>query len=434
MRRKQREAQQVIRQHDSDATKIQKLLKEVDNLKQHQTDLKHSMKSKSDERESERDKRERQLMELQKQMRQLEAQNVRYSNNLRAKEEAVGRLQQQLNLEKSKTKQLTEKQAVMQREVVQKQSWLDKEIEIQKRKRDAQERLTRELKRRERILKEREDNHHQRDDMRRIKEQHDLVRLERGMQGWDTQIVSITSKLESAKLEMDAIPDAQRVTSNARYVDVKKNIDALEANYQSAKGAYHEIAEAQAEAARLDNQLRQLDDRIDVLQATLEYGEDIIMQTENEIEALSQEDADIQLENKSKSRSPSAEHSVAVETPRQGGGGGGGGAGGDADGAATSPSTSEGSRSEKRPTHDQYQQTLQQYAQKVQALSKNDHEKEKEIRTLREECEDKTQTIEKLQNALKLADMGFSRRLLKVCQLFVVNNWGEGYTMDVQST
>eukprot|EP01063_Lacrimia_lanifica_P003698 TRINITY_DN119_c0_g2_i1.p1 TRINITY_DN119_c0_g2~~TRINITY_DN119_c0_g2_i1.p1 ORF type:complete len:1452 (+),score=588.59 TRINITY_DN119_c0_g2_i1:77-4432(+) len=414
---KQREAEAKLRQHGSDSMVIQKLLQEVQHLKSAKGELKNSMKHKTDERETERDQRRRQLMELQRQIKQLESDNDKYSSSLRVKEEALGQLQQQLSVEKSKSAQLVEKQAVIERELEQKQIWLDKEIEVQKMKRDAQERLQRELRRRERILKEAEDNRFARDDMRRAKEQHDCKRVERGLQGWDSQILVIKSKLAKARKELDNIPPQCRNDDNKRHVELLHAIELLENQDKAAKAKYQELCDAQSEVTELDHQLRQLDDRIDVLQAALEYGEDIISQTENEIEALTVADNEIQTrksEFDQMAASLSPPPRTREEVPRAG--------------SATSASTTPPARSAasgmsvsvppsafaESTSREEYERTITEYQQKLVGVAELEHQKEAEIQSLRLQSEDQAQTIDKLRNALKLADMGFNRRLLKV--------------------
>eukprot|EP01059_Diplonema_ambulator_P015028 TRINITY_DN26115_c0_g1_i1.p1 TRINITY_DN26115_c0_g1~~TRINITY_DN26115_c0_g1_i1.p1 ORF type:complete len:1197 (+),score=518.41 TRINITY_DN26115_c0_g1_i1:30-3593(+) len=389
LRRKQRDTQVLLRQHGSDAQKITKLLGEVSTLKTQQSDLKNAIKQKTDRSEAEKDQRDKQLSQLQRQTRQLEAQNVKYSNSLRSKEDALHKLQQQLNVEKSRSKHLAEKQHEIRKEVEKKQCWLDREIEIQKKRREAQERLQRELKRRERILKEREENLFARADMRKAKEQHDYKRLERGLQGWETQINAIQAKLEHVNTLIDKIPSSSRTQENPSYVEATRNLEKLKTQQRTAKEKYDEIFEARNEATELDNQLRQIDDRIDVLQAALEYGEDIIAQTEKEIEDLAGQE-------------PSSTPSSASPSPSRD--------------SPDSSSTREDltPRDAKQPTPEEYQATLQQYAKQVMLLTKAEQDKDKSLQDMRMQQEDQGQTIEKLRNALKLADMGFNRRLLKV--------------------
>ena len=320
-----------------------------------------------------------------------------------------------------------------------KQSWLDKEIEVQRRHRDAQERLQRELRRRERILKEREDNQSAREEVVRARGQHDASRLERGLQGWDSQIASISAKMEAAQKEVDGLPESARHSGDARFQELGRTRAALAKQLASARANHQEISNAQAEAAKVDNQLRQLDDRLDVLQATLEYGEDIILQTENEIEALAKADEDIKKNKpgedgsggnndrgKENVKPASPQRQQLLQQPK--------GSGGGAPPSSRSPSRSPqlllseddilslgsggagggGDSSKLLPTPDQYQQTLQQYALKVQSMSKSEHDKDRAIRDLKLQCDDRDQTVDRLKNALKLADMAFNRRLLKV--------------------
>ncbi|KAJ9448160.1 Kinesin-like protein KIN-4A [Diplonema papillatum] len=539
MRKKQRNAQQLLRQQGSDYQKIQKLLSEVSHLRTEQGELKNAMKYKCDEREAERDQRTKQLNQLQRQMRQLETQNVRYSNSLKVKEETLNRLQQQLSVEKTKTKHLSE----IQKEVEKKQTWLDKEIEIQRKKHEAQERLSRELKRRERILKEREDNQSARDDMRKTKERSNFGRLERGLQGWDSQITSIEAKLKKARSEQECIPPQNRHAENSAFAEVTSEIDCLEAELASARIKYQEVQQAHLEAAELDNQLRHIDDRIDVLQAALEYGEDIIHQTEREIEDLTKAGQTVadqvaaaeerggtceSPETQPASGTPPPPASLPpaascpkqlldplfdtprppasnapstapasqppATTPRRASAGGeqdgsvrtASSEGGDAAGTAVcsggsvspapagsqeaakqagnppsvtppfrpsdapsagcrsagddltpppassltpadciallaSPGSSEQQQQPqqpppcaKQPTAEEFQKTLQQYARKVRVLNQAERTREQEVQGLRRQHDEQAQTIEKLRNALRLADMGFNRRLLKV--------------------
>eukprot|EP00756_Hemistasia_phaeocysticola_P030523 Hpha_TRINITY_DN16296_c2_g1::TRINITY_DN16296_c2_g1_i1::g.11342::m.11342/K10395/KIF4_21_27; kinesin family member 4/21/27 len=365
LRKKQREASQLIRKHGTDEKRICKLQGEVQGLQQQQEELRNVIKNKSDSQTTEREQRQRQLGQLQRQIRLLETENTKYSQTLKGREESIVRLQQQLNLEKSRTRHLTEREAEIRREVNQKQTWLDREIEIQKRKKDAQDRLQRELRRRSRILREREENMTQREAMQRSKEtQQDESRLSRALAGWGSQIQTIEQKLRSAKTEVERTPPQERHGDNAAYTAASEAVERLEGELQSAKGKYSEISNAQVEAADLDNQLRQLDDRIDVLQAALDYGEDIIVQTEREIETLTKE----------------GEHM----------------------------------RNSAAPPSPEPPQTTQQPQGEDETLKKAFEDRDKENEELKLKLKEQTATIEKYKNALKLADMGFNRRLLKV--------------------
>eukprot|EP01062_Namystynia_karyoxenos_P022809 TRINITY_DN1876_c0_g1_i2.p1 TRINITY_DN1876_c0_g1~~TRINITY_DN1876_c0_g1_i2.p1 ORF type:complete len:1410 (+),score=564.77 TRINITY_DN1876_c0_g1_i2:73-4230(+) len=421
MRKRQRDVAALLRKHGTDQQRISKLQGEVSELQHQQEELRNVIRSKSDSQSSEREQRSRQLGLLQRQIRQLEAENGKFSATLKGKEDAINRLQQQLNVEKSRARTLAERQAEIQREVDRKHNWLDKEIEIQKRKKDAQDRLQRELKRRSRILREREDNIAQREAMQRSREQHqDPSRLERGLSGWSQQIAHLEARLAHAQSKVEQTP----AEDNAAYAAASRTVEELEVQLQSAKSKYQEINSAQMEAADLDNQLRQIDDRIDVLQAALDYGEDIITQTEREIETLTKEGEDIRHRGsrgserrpspspartqKGRRADPAASDAPLPEARS---------APASPDRATSSGHTEQGAADAAQlsaAAAERYQATLQQYAQKVAALNQSESEKEQEVRQLKLKLDEQTATIEKYKNALRLADMGFNRRLLKV--------------------
>eukprot|EP01065_Artemidia_motanka_P034708 TRINITY_DN423_c8_g1_i1.p1 TRINITY_DN423_c8_g1~~TRINITY_DN423_c8_g1_i1.p1 ORF type:complete len:1181 (+),score=461.73 TRINITY_DN423_c8_g1_i1:369-3545(+) len=447
LRKKQRDVAMLLRKQGSDQQRISRLQSEVSGLQQQQEELKSVIKSKSDSQMNEREQRHRQLGLLQRQIRQLESENGRFSATLKGREDAINRLQQQLNLEKSRTKQLAERQAEIRREVEKKQNWLDSEIELQKKKKDAQDRLQRELRRRSRILKEREEGMAQREAMLRSREQHqDPTRLERGLSGWHQQIVNVENKLAHAKVEVLRIPLQDRHDGNACYAAASEAVEALEMQLQSAKSKYQEIGNAQAEAADLDNQLRQIDDRIDVLQAALDYGEHIIVQTEQEIETLTREGEDMRQGDEKQrqrgSQSPGATSKRSSQSPipvpaqkapaaHEHTGAGSlpvspirsepaPAAAAAAPVPAPADPPAQGQSAVPPPTPSEqkalehYQRTLKEYADKVASLSQSEEEKDGELKTLRLRVDEQGATIEKFKNALRLADMGFNRRLLKV--------------------
>ena len=372
LRKKQRDAQQLLRHQGAETRKVHKLQNEVTQLRVHQTELKNSLRSKIDARETEHEERKKQLNQLHRQVRQLEVENIKYSTSLRMKEDSLNRMQQQLNCEKTKTKNLADKQADSRKEIERKQNWLDKEIELQKKKREAQNRLHRELNWRERILREKVDHQTARDELKKAKDAQDIKRLEKGLQGWEHKLQTLNRELETT--QSDESPESAT------------RLATLKEQHNLAQDSLNELTKAHTEACNTENQLRQVDDRIDVLQAALEYGQDIIEQIETEIEDLTKEGELLKDQSSSNVISP------AREPPRQ----------------------THVTRDIKQPTSDQYQQTLQQYARKVAHLNKIDQEKDKEISVLKTSTTEHQETVEKLKNALKLAEMGFNRRLLKV--------------------
>lgn len=265
--------------------KICKYEAQITQMKEQQKELAISLKEEQAKEEERKQETQRKLVQLQNELtmnrqrvRDVESENARQKNLLQRKTEEVEHARKQMQAYRDKEKQpnMEHDDSPSTSSTNSKKAWLDSEIEQYLQKKQAMEALEKQLEEREAIIQEREAvlSAKHKLELKRMRESHSI---QEGLHSLGEDIGAMDMELTSKAALMKTV-DAKALRQ------MQEDVQALQHRREDALAQMEELEQRKSDGQFLNGEdemmWQEVDDRMDELDAEVEYKTSLIKEVE----------------------------------------------------------------------------------------------------------------------------------------------------------
>lgn len=293
LRKKATENERLMKLKYQSDRKVNDLQTEITKMKTQQEFLKNKIKEETEKQNQIYNAQLKQISALKKQgeasqkrIRELEIENQRQKEILERKSEEVQKVNQQLRLNRYQLSRVSKSKSISA-DIDKQKEWLDKEIEKYMTKKEAIETLEQELARREAIIQEKERMLSAKQDIEMRK-----IRKNQHMQESMVDILKQLQEVEREIVEKETILKSKRTSNSnnclkteAKIInDLQLQIETLHQRREKMLRQREKLEQkAKDQIKKEDEELQEINERTEVLDAEIEFKNETIEQVQNRL-------------------------------------------------------------------------------------------------------------------------------------------------------